>query len=209
MTCHLLELQKEFLAGLETGSEPQSLRAGSRFHVYSRAYKIRLKESIEEDFPETLSQMPEKEKVLDKFIRSHRSSFWTLAEYSKKFPEFCSQFYPRDSKLIYTAKLEYAKCLASSIGDPDVPPPMSIEGEIVVVLNPSIQVVSEGDRHALVYFAKGDLVEEVVKKEEVIILNSFLAKVPVSKLDHPESQILSFVTRATSTGLIIGFESKP
>jgi hypothetical protein len=206
MSVSLSELQREFLSSLSTGKDPSTLDPFSRFSVYSRAYELRIKESLEEDFPETLSNIKNKSAFIDDYMIQYPSSFWTLGEYGKFFPTFVSKSFPDDHELGFLASLEWARWVAHSIGAPEIPYAANTEREITIVINPSLQIVQGHERNVFVFFAGDELRETDVSTEDVRLVEESLAGVLVSHLNISEDGLIKFVTKWSSQGVIIGFK---
>jgi hypothetical protein len=112
-------MQTEFLHELRTLNSPvckelfKSPPQGSsqeRWSIYNLGYRSRLKNSLREDFPETLELMGEFSFInqVEDFIQKTPSRYWTLAEYSREFPEFLAQRQVSPEHSL-KAKLEWAK----------------------------------------------------------------------------------------------------
>ncbi|MBM4253997.1 MAG: DUF2063 domain-containing protein [Deltaproteobacteria bacterium] len=72
-----------------------------RLAIYQDAYRIRLTESLEDDFNECAAVLGSEAmaKVVDKFIDTYPSTYRNLAEYSAKFPPFIAQLHPQVGEL--------------------------------------------------------------------------------------------------------------
>ncbi len=198
----LREIQNEFLKAIQSDQKPSGLQDGSRFGVYSRAYRIRLIESLEEDFPETLKDICNTVEYLEAYIKKYPSSFWTLGEFGVNFPAYVESTYPR---LARSAKREWAQWVARSIGEPQIPPASTTEGEIVLVINNSLQIVSD-EMVEVIYYFRQDLREEVISSQEELILRKCLNGKSVSELGLSEDRLVPLVTRWTEVGIVIGFK---
>lgn len=206
MSRPLSELQRDFLSGILTESTPDNLGPHSRFGVYSRAYRIRLRDSLEEDFPETLAGIPHFESLLNKYIEEHPSSFWTVGEFAKYFPAFIRRTFPGEPELAFLAELEWARWVAASIGDPFISPPVTSNAAIRILVNPSLQIVQSESENVLVYFAGGKLREERVSLEDVLFIKESLSGKDISDFTLSEDLLIKYFTYWSTAGVIIGFK---
>lgn len=198
----LSELQHEFLNAIQNDKTPEGIHVGSRFRVYSEAYRIRLIESLEEDFPETLSYIHESEKFLEAYIEKYPSTFWTLGEFGVNFPIFVESIHPH---LAIQARREWARWVARSVGEPIILPPVSTENEIAIAINPSLQIIN-GENVEAIYYFKNEIKEIIINLEEEMILKKCLSGKGVSELGVSEDILLPLVTRLTAMGIIVGFK---
>lgn len=203
----LREMQEKFLQGLTTENIPADFKSGHHFKVYKNAYAIRLKESLEEDFPETLSQIENADDVLNSYIKAHPSSSWTLAEFAQHFPEFIrGQF---GHELFISASKEWLEWVAFSIGsstEATVTPPTE---NVAIHLNPSLQMLEDQDTLFLIYYWNKELQEERIhSKWKPLIEDSLKLKSLdsiLAGLNLEESEVVSMVEKLSRLGIILGF----
>lgn len=203
----LRDLQEKFLKGLTDGSTPDEFKPGHHYKVYKNAYIIRLKDSLEEDFPKTLSEIDHADDVLKAYIQSHPSSSWTLAEYAEHFPAFIKSQFGHD--LFVTASREWAEWVAHNIGhhvDASVTPPVE---HAALHLNPSLQLIEDGEWFHVIYYFNQGLREETFelkwKKllDESMKLRSLDDILP--ELQVEETEVVTVVEKMSRLGIILGF----
>lgn len=83
-----------------------------RIGVYKNAYRIRIQESLQEDFPKTFKLLPKPLKpLIMEFTNQYPSNTFTLSNYSEYFPKFISEKFRDDSYLQNLAYFEWYTCL--------------------------------------------------------------------------------------------------
>lgn len=102
MNLHSLQRQfKKFIVG-PGNSDAQTLRhihsdmqgsPKSRMQVYQTAYRIRLVESLAEDFPNVVEAAGEDyfERLAIRYLERYPSTYWTVAEVGKHFARYLNQ----------------------------------------------------------------------------------------------------------------------
>lgn len=203
----LRDFQERFLKGLLHGETPEDFKAGHHFKVYKNAYVIRLKDSLEEDFPETLAELQDADDVLKSYIHAHPSNSWTLAEYAQHFPEFIKKKYGH--ALYVTASREWAEWIAHNIGqheDSSVTPPAE---RAALHVNPSLQMIEDGEVfHAIYYFNQG-LREETFDLKWKKLLDQSMKLRPLDnilpELSVEETEVVAVVEKMSRLGIILGF----
>lgn len=203
----LRDLQEKFLNGLLRGTTPDDFKPGHHYEVYKNAYLLRLKDSLEEDFPKTLSEVENADDVLKSYIQSHPSSSWTLAEYAQHFPEFIKSRFAHT--LYVTAAREWAEWVAYNIGqhsDASMTPPAE---HVALHLNPSLQMVEDHESFHVIYYFNHGLREETFPLRWKELLDESLKLRPLDsilpELDADEAEVVTVVEKMSRLGIILGF----
>ena len=201
----LKSLQQDFLLRMRTEGLPQGLAPKHHFSVYQSAYRLRLRDSLKDDFPETLENISDATEILDAFIEAHPSRSWTLAEFAREFPRFIEKKSP---ELALSAKKEWARWIAFSIGVSE-PEPYDLEETFALFINPSLQVVSEGETCYLIYDSRQGIKEHAIPRQWLPLIERSQALSPFqtiqSELNAPEAELVALVQEWSALGIILGF----
>ncbi|MBX9769206.1 MAG: DNA-binding domain-containing protein [Bdellovibrionales bacterium] len=118
---NLALLQSEFQKAVQNGTSPdgviQSIQDSSlrsreqRLSVYLDAYRLRMTESLKDDFAALNQHLGEEklEALALEYVRSHPSFDRNLAEYSQRFPAFLGHHHP---ELFEFAQREWMKIVS-------------------------------------------------------------------------------------------------
>ncbi|NCN27461.1 DUF2063 domain-containing protein [bacterium] len=105
MSQWLADFQKRFVSRLDSSGELAWIKAkdteeqNARFNIYKNGCNIRFKEALIEDFPITEKLMGKDLflKNIESFIIENPSTYYTLNEYSRTFPDFLAKVEPQNN----------------------------------------------------------------------------------------------------------------
>jgi hypothetical protein len=141
----LAVLDSAFSTAIETSSVPFS----KRFGTYHYAYAARIGDSLKEDFEAICRWIGEEsfDQIVRPFLRSFPSTYHSIAEISRHFPEFLESVqHPEDPQFLPAiAHLEWAMVCASvarATPEAEVQPLANLAeaplDQVVLALNPSL-----------------------------------------------------------------------
>lgn len=157
--------------------EASPATAKVRLDVYRAAYKIRMVESLRDDFARTEEKAGESEfQVLaESYLSETPSRYASLAEFSQGFPDFLRKKSPA---LYRTASIDWIEILASHARVPDADRVLSASeiqdgASYRIIRNPTLHSFTDSEGSVLAYRAKDVTFTKNLEPSEFQILELF------------------------------------
>ena len=207
-----------------------------RLSVYKNAYKQRIHGSLEEDFPKTFEVLKSKNffELVEEYMLNFPSTYWTLAEFSKNFPDFiakskCGMEYKFLADL---ARFEWLKNLSFLSETKDLfdfttisKIPVDNHKDIILKLNPSVfflrsrwavhcvgikKYIPKRSYFYIIYRHNGEIYHENIPQLLWQILNKIsqglnIGEIIESSLHLDEQKISKSFSKWVSKGIITHF----
>ncbi len=188
-----------------------------RLDVYQYAYKARLVESLREDFPNLLKELGDAkfDKLMDRYLEKHPSTFWSLGELGKNLPRFI-----KNSKLSRLAHVEWTKCLVFSQVTPDhfdftslshLPPEILLKGKLK--LNPTLHFLKNGMKGCMIFKSGFEVKTQEVSSKDYPLFLALTKRQKISRIigmlakrKIKAEEIFATFSHWAGLGLITGFE---
>lgn len=149
----LREVQKEFFNSVLNQNTSQelkkwitpkpSLSIENRVKIYQDAYRVRIHESINDDFMELKSQVGSKrfDSIVQSFVKENPSKVKNLAEFSRQFSDYLSLKYPdfKDAGLI-----AWTEIVSNYLPDPEnilSTDQITLNDNCIIVVHPACQIL--------------------------------------------------------------------
>ena len=207
---HLKELQERFShllshEDLPVNSQWLNLRESESFplvdrlEIYRYAYKARIEESLEEDYPKVRKLVGKRRfsKIFRSFLNQYPSTYNSLAEVSQNFSRFLSE--EGETLLSEVARFEWTKILVFLTEDPQA----SNLGELGQVAAEDFEhliFLLVPSAHLFNSIANIQVQSPILGSDSYLVLYRRHGKVVVTKLAKPQFQLLGKLQAGSSLG---------
>ena len=180
----LREIQNLFSEMIETGEFESSglnlIRATStndavqRLEIYQKGYKIRMIESLRDDFEDIVFEIGDEKfkEIASKYLDANPSRFWSLAEVSLEFPSFLKTILPSLYKQACINLLELKARYAKGIEELSL---VSLEDvksgkPFRIVRNPTLQIFIDSEFRLITYRTRKSIFSSELTSQGMLLI---------------------------------------